>query len=72
MDHCSGGEGAHQVDWLGALDAWVTEGKSPSVLAGTHPQGKAFMLPTCPWPQLPKYKGSGDMSDAANFSCAVP
>jgi feruloyl esterase len=72
MDHCSGGEGAWQVDWLGALDQWVESGRPPEALPGTHPQGKAFTRPTCVWPQLPKYKGAGDTADAANYQCAAP
>lgn len=32
MNHCSGG--ALQVDWLGALDAWVEDGKQPDRLSG--------------------------------------
>jgi feruloyl esterase len=28
--------------------------------------------PICSYPQVAKYKGSGDTNDAANFTCAVP
>jgi feruloyl esterase len=28
--------------------------------------------PLCPYPQLPRYKGTGDTNDAANYSCAAP
>jgi feruloyl esterase len=73
MDHCSGGEGAFQVDWLGSLDQWVETGRAPDVLPGAHPgPGTAFTRPTCPWPQLPKYAGRGEVTDAANFTCSVP
>jgi feruloyl esterase len=73
MDHCSGGEGAWQVDWLGALDQWVETGHAPAALPGTQPApGKAFTRPVCPWPQLPQYKGKGDTADAANYECAAP
>jgi hypothetical protein len=27
--------------------------------------------PLCPYPQVARYKGSGDINDAARFSCAV-
>src|SRR5262249_8842118 len=37
MDHCSGGEGAFLVDWLGALDHWVETGRAPDALIGAHP-----------------------------------
>jgi len=38
MLHCSAGEGAYAVDWLGALEAWVERGQSPDVLIGAHPK----------------------------------
>ncbi len=27
--------------------------------------------PVCPYPQVAKYKGSGDTSDAANYVCTA-
>jgi len=27
--------------------------------------------PLCPYPQVAKYKGSGDTNDAGNFVCAT-
>jgi feruloyl esterase len=84
MDHCSGGEGAFDVDWLGALDRWIETGRAPDALSGSHPavapsplggppaKSTPYTRPICPWPQLPKYNGSGDTTDAANFKCAAP
>jgi hypothetical protein len=48
MNHCTGGEGAFQVDWLAALDAWVDRRKAPGKIAGTHPgsEGKATFVRT--------------------------
>lgn len=37
MNHCSGGEGASQIDWLAALDAWVDDNKPPDTVSGYHP-----------------------------------
>lgn len=37
MNHCSGGEGASQIDWLAALDAWVDDHKAPDTITGYHP-----------------------------------
>ncbi len=80
MDHCSGGEGAFAADWLGALESWDSSGKPPASIAGAHPPAppgapggatKAFTRPICPYPQLPKYKGSGDPADAASWQCAA-
>jgi feruloyl esterase len=27
--------------------------------------------PLCPYPQLPRYKGTGDINDASNFVCSA-
>lgn len=37
MNHCAGGDGASQIDWLAALDAWVERGKAPDSVTGYHP-----------------------------------
>ena len=83
MDHCSGGEGAGNVDWLSAMEAWVEDGAAPGTLMGTHPAPPPgfpgsenamgeFTRPTCAWPEAPVYNGSGDPMDAASFSCQAP
>ena len=60
-----------------ALELWVEKGAAPSSLiatkyAGFGPaSGVKFTRPVCPYPQVAKYKGSGDPNDAANFSCAA-
>ena len=80
MDHCAGGEGAFAADWLGALERWDASGKPPASIAGAHPPAppgapggatKAFTRPICAYPQLPKYKGSGDEAEAASWQCAA-
>ena len=85
MGHCSGGEGAFAVDWLGALEGWTERGAAPGALAGEHPAlgpnlpgappaapSQPFTRPVCVYPQVPRYKGSGDETAAASFECAVP
>jgi feruloyl esterase len=84
MDHCAGGEGAHQVDWLSALEAWAEDGQAPGALPATHPAvqaggpfgpaqpSEAFTRPICPYPEIPMYKGSGNTSNAASFACVAP
>jgi feruloyl esterase len=60
-----------------ALELWVEKGAAPYSLiatkyAGFDPaSGVKFTRPVCPYPQVAKYKGSGDPNDAANFSCAA-
>jgi feruloyl esterase len=41
MDHCSGGEGAYAIDYVGALEDWVERGKAPDKLIGFHPAAGA-------------------------------
>jgi feruloyl esterase len=84
MGHCSGGEGAFVVDWLGALEHWVNTGKAPDTLQGAHPvmppgppgmpqpMSTGFTRPICAYPSSPKYRGTGDARDAKNFSCTSP
>lgn len=37
MDHCTGGDGVYEFDWLGALERWVETDKGPDVLLGHRP-----------------------------------
>ena len=61
-----------------ALEQWVEKGAAPSTviaskLASPAP-GSAVTetRPLCAYPQVAKYKGSGDTNDAASFACAAP
>ena len=84
MDHCAGGDGAFVIDWLTALEDWVEQGRTPGALHAAHPavmpgppgappvHGKAFTRPACVYPQVAKYTGNGDDTDAANFECVAP
>jgi feruloyl esterase len=36
MDHCTGGEGAFAVDYLGYLETWVEKGQPPEKLISAH------------------------------------
>jgi hypothetical protein len=38
MNHCGGGAGPWQVDWLLALERWVEHGQAPDELSARHPQ----------------------------------
>jgi hypothetical protein len=73
--HCGGGEGAHQVDFLSYLEAWVEKSQAPDVMIGTHSKdatGPAFTRPHYPYPLRAKYKGSGDPNDAKSFEPVSP
>ncbi|MGC9998277.1 MAG: tannase/feruloyl esterase family alpha/beta hydrolase [Terriglobia bacterium] len=59
-----------------ALEQWVEKGAAPSKITAskyvkdTDPsKGVEMTRPLCSYPQVPKYKGSGDPNDAANFVC---
>jgi feruloyl esterase len=38
MNHCGGGEGPWQVDWLAELERWVEGGTPPAAITARHPQ----------------------------------
>jgi len=38
MNHCGGGEGPWQVDWLGELERWVEQGEAPVAITARHPK----------------------------------
>ena len=74
MGHCGGGEGPNVFDKVGALEEWVERGKAPETLNASHrTDGKVDRTrPLCPYPQVARYKGTGDVDDAANFVCKTP
>jgi len=71
MAHCGGGEGTSSFDMLAALERWVEHGEAPdSIPASRVMNGRTDRTrPLCPYPQQARYKGSGDINDAANFAC---
>ena len=83
MSHCAGGDGASEIDWIGALERFDASGKPLVPLAASHSArqfgppgapaapGKAFTRPVCLYPQLARYKGQGDETDSASWECAA-
>ena len=84
MNHCSGGPATEQFDMLTPLVNWVEKGQAPDVVQaavrGPGNSGGASAdvpsswaanrtRPLCAYPKVAKYKGSGSIEDAANFSC---
>jgi feruloyl esterase len=61
-----------------ALEQWVEKGAAPSTVIATKEAasgsvgGVKVTRPLCAYPQVAKYKGSGDTNDAANFACGAP
>jgi feruloyl esterase len=73
MGHCAGGPGPNQFDAVTALEQWVEKGKAPAMLLATHSTaGKVDRSrPLCPYPQVARYKGTGSIDEAANFTCVA-
>jgi feruloyl esterase len=70
MGHCGGGPGVNTFDSIGALETWVERGIAPDHMLGKGAQG--LTRPLCSFPQYAEYKGSGDLKDAANWTCTAP
>ncbi|MGH9666461.1 MAG: tannase/feruloyl esterase family alpha/beta hydrolase, partial [Bryobacteraceae bacterium] len=74
MFHCGGGVGTGTFDMLAPLIAWVEHGTAPDTIpAARIVDGKTVRTrPLCPYPQVARYKGSGGIDAAENFSCVAP
>ena len=53
------------------MEAWREKGVAPAQITGFNPQS-GLSRPLCPYPQYAKYKGTGNMKDASNWSCTAP
>jgi feruloyl esterase len=74
MQHCGGGPGPNQINWMGALERWREAGTAPEQITATHVTGGNVDMtrPLCPYPQIAAYKGVGSVNDAASFACKNP
>lgn len=73
MAHCSGGEGPDSFDKISVIEDWVEHGKAPDQIVASHrSEGKTDRTrPLCAYPKVAKYRGSGSIDDAANFTCSA-
>ena len=86
MNHCSAGPAADQFDLLTPLVQWVEQGVAPgAVTASVRGAGNAGGVnaelpagwsptrtrPLCAWPMVARYNGTGDVENAASFSCKL-
>jgi hypothetical protein len=73
MTHCSGGPATDTIDSLQAMVDWVEKGVAPDAIAARASATNAYFpnrtRPLCAYPKFAKYKGTGSLEDAANFSC---
>jgi hypothetical protein len=71
----AGGLGDAEHDMVVALEQWVEKGVPPTRLVATKwvsddkAKGVAMTRPLCLFPKVAKFKGTGDVTDAANFEC---
>jgi len=87
MNHCGGGPSTDQFDMVTALVNWVEQGETPDrIIASARGPDNPVSVneelpadwapdrtrPLCPYPEIARYNGSGDIEDAANFSCEAP
>jgi feruloyl esterase len=77
------GCGPQNFDPLSAMEAWVEQGKAPDTLIATQYEVKSRMgfsfldfsapslrmMPLCKFPEMAHYNGTGDVKDAANWTC---
>lgn len=74
VSHCGGGPGADTFDLLTPTMDWVEKGTDPGTPTATKVNSSGatlFSRPLCQYPSFPKYKGSGDINDGANYQCSA-
>ncbi len=74
MNHCSGGPSTDDFEMFPEVVNWVENGVAPDSVVATASDPGYFGVesrsrPLCPYPKQARYKGSGDINDAANFRC---
>ena len=73
----AGGNGDAEHDLVVALERWVEQGVAPARVIATkfngegHLTGVAMTRPLCPFPQVAKYSGSGEVTEAKSFACVA-
>lgn len=74
LNHCAGGVGPNQINWMGALERWREQGAAPERIEAIRIAGNRVDMtrPLCPYPQVAVHSGKGSTNDAANFSCKSP
>jgi pimeloyl-ACP methyl ester carboxylesterase len=68
MNHCGGGVGPNSFDTLTALESWVEDGTPPDRIIARN-NARDIERPLCPFPEVARYVGAGDTSDAGSFVC---
>jgi feruloyl esterase len=81
MGHCGGGIGCGAAISNLMVDTiinWVESDETPQALTGTRAENAdptygwtARTRPICPYPEVARYKGTGSIDEATNFTCAT-
>jgi len=76
MYHCGGGPGPNVFDMLTTLENWVEKGMAPDAIVATggvqlDEEGNARSMPLCKFPEMASYNGTGDVNNAASWSCSA-
>ncbi|HVZ22244.1 MAG TPA: tannase/feruloyl esterase family alpha/beta hydrolase, partial [Vicinamibacterales bacterium] len=71
MQHCGGGPGPNQVNYMAVMERWREGGVAPASMEAVHVTNNRVDMtrPLCPYPQVATYKGTGSPNDASNFVC---
>jgi feruloyl esterase len=74
MQHCGGGPGPSQANWMAVLERWREADVEPDRIEASRVSNNRVDMtrPLCPYPQVAQYKGVGSTNDAANFVCKAP
>ena len=74
MFHCGGGVGTSTFDVVTPLINWVEGDKAPDGISASRVVGGKVVRtrPLCAYPEVARYKGSGSVDEARNFSCVRP
>ena len=72
MNHCAGGPATDQYDAFAALVDWTEKSQAPEKIVATAGPATPWpgrTRPLCAYPKQARYKGSGNVEDAASFTC---
>ncbi len=67
VGHCQGGPGPDRVDYIDALDKWVSTKTAPDELIASFPAGGSRKL--CAYPKKAVFGGTGDGKSPDQFQC---
>ena len=68
VHHCRGGPGADLLPLLQTIEAWDETGEAPDTIVAIK-DDKSLTRPHCAWPNMARYKGSGEANDPASWQC---